>query len=169
LSHLAETLFRYGENQVAYDLLMRLKDSSRREYPEVSYSTVAAVINGLMGIELEIHPPEQALTMGYYVDRYVTTYPRLTSRTAWASVAGLPIRTNRVSVRHEGQTLTTLTNDSGPSFLWKAKLPGSFAELLVDGEPMEATQERLFAVDQQISWVTLIVGPGEAFTVAVPD
>lgn len=169
LSHLAETLYRYGENKVAYNLTMRLMDSSRREYPEVSYTTVASVINGLMGIELEIFPPEMALTMGYYVDKYVTTYPRLTDHTGWAEVKNLPIRKNSISVRHDGLAKTTLTNNSGPSFIWKAKFPGSFEELLVDGAPIQATQEKLFAVDQQISWVRLTVGPGESFTVAVPE
>ena len=169
LSHLAETLYRFGENAVAYDLLTRLKDSSRREYPEVSYTTVAAVINGLMGIELEIFPPESALTMGYFVDKYITTYPRLTDRTRWAEVENLTIRKNSISVRHDGLGKTTLRNNSGPSFIWKARFPGSFEELLVDGEPQEATQEKLFAVEQQNTWVRLTLGPGESFTVAVPN
>jgi hypothetical protein len=169
LSHLAETLYRYGEHEVAYDLLMRLMNSGRREYPEVSYTTVASVINGLMGIELEIFPPEMALTMGYYVDKYVTTYPRLTDHTRWAEVENLSVRKNSISVRHEGLAKTTLTNTSGPSFIWKARFPGSFEELLIDGVATQATQEKLFAVDQQTSWVTLTVGPGESFTVSVRE
>jgi len=169
LSHLSETLYRYGEHQTAYDLLMRLMNSNRKEYPEVSYTTVASIVTGLMGIELEIFPPEMALSMGYYVDKYITTLPRLTPKTGWAQIKNLVIRKNNISVRHDGITRTILSNDSGPSFIWKAKFPGSFDTLLVNGEPVQATQEKLFAIDQQISWVRITVGPRNSFTVEVPE
>ncbi len=169
LSHLSETLYRYGEHDMAYDLLMRLMNSSRKEYPEVSYTTVASIVTGLMGIELEIFPPEMALSMGYYVDKYITTLPRFTPKTGWAQIKNLVIRKNNISVRHDGITRTILSNDSGPSFIWKAKFPGSFDTLLVNGEPVQATQEKLFAIDQQISWVRITVGPRNSFTVEVPE
>jgi len=169
LSHLSETLYRYGEHDAAYDLLMRLMNSNRKEYPEVSYTTVASMINGLMGIELEIFPPEMAQTMGYYVDKYITTLPRLTDRTDWAEVKNLVIRKNTISVRHDGLKKTTLSSESGPSFIWKAKLPGSFDTLLVNGAPVQAVQERLFAADQQISWVLITLGPGNSFTVEITE
>jgi len=168
LSHLSETLFRYGENQVAYDLLIRLMESSRKEYPEVSYTTVASIVNGLMGIEIEVYPPEKALTMGYYVDKYITTYPRLTPETDWAEIDNVFIRKNNIFVRHEGLTKTTLENKSGPSFIWKAVLPGNNEQFTVNGEPMKTNKSKLFAVDQEISWVLLTVGPGETFTVTIP-
>lgn len=169
LSHLSETLYRYGEHDAAYDLLIRLMNSSRKEYPEVSYTVIASIVNGLMGIELEIFPPEMAQTMGYYVDKYISTLPRLTSKTTWSEIKNLVIRKNNISVRHDGLKKTTLANESGPSFIWKAKLPGSHDTLLVDGAPVQAVQERLFAVNQQVSWVRVTVGPGNSFTVEVPE
>jgi len=169
LSHLSETLYRYGEHDTAYDLLMRLMNSGRKEYPEVSYTTVASIINGLMGIELEIFPPGMAQTMGYYVDKYITTLPRLTSTTARAEIKNLVIRKNNISVRHDGLKKTSLSNDSGPSFIWKAQLPGSYDSLLVNGEPVQSVQEKLFAVDQSVSWIRITVGPGNSFTVEVPE
>jgi hypothetical protein len=167
LSHLAEILYRYGEHKTAYDLLMRLMTSSRREYPEVSYTTVASLVNGLMGIELEVFPPEMALTWGGYVDRYITTLPRLTDKTQWGELKNLQIRKNDITVRHEGLRKTILTNNCGPSFLWKAKFPGSYKTLLVNGQPVRATQEKLFAVDQQITWIRATVGAGETIEVEV--
>jgi hypothetical protein len=167
LSHLAEILYRYGEHQAAYDLLMRLMTSSRREYPEVSFTTVASLVNGLMGIELEVFPPEMALTWGGYVDRYITTLPRLTENILWVEVKNLQIRKNDITIRHEGLRKTILTNNQGPSFIWKAKFPGSFETLLVNGRPVPADQEKLFAVDQQISWIRTTVGAGETIEVEV--
>ncbi len=169
LSHLSETLYQYGEHDAAYELLMRLMHSSRKEYPEVSYTTVASIITGLMGIELEIFPPEMAQTMGYYVDKYITTLPRLTDRTTRAEIKNLVIRKNNISVRHDGLKKTTLSSNAGPSFIWKAQLPGSYDTLLVNGDPVQAVQERLFAVNQQISWVRITVAPGNIYTVEVPE
>jgi hypothetical protein len=169
LSHLAEVFYRYGEHQVAYDVLMRLMHSSRREYPEVSYTAVAAVISGLMGIELQVSPAEPALSADGEVDEYLTTFPRLTGQTTWAEVTHVPIRRHYVSVRHDGLTRTTVTNESDTSFTWKAEFPGTFHALLVNDEPVAANREKRFAVGEQLSWVRVTLAPGASVTVAVPE
>jgi len=52
-SYIPEVLFRYGRPNAAYQVLFDLASphKSRREYPEVSYAIVAAIICGAMGIE----------------------------------------------------------------------------------------------------------------------
>jgi hypothetical protein len=169
LSHLPEILYHHGEVEPAYDVLLDLTRNERRAYPEVSFSVVGAVVTGLMGIELEIHTPDESLEWGGYVDRFLTTLPRLTAKTTWAELKHLSVRANTISVRHEGVTKTKLTNHSGPSLLWKARFPGSFDTLLVNGEPVPATNDVLYSGGPTISWVQIAVGAGEILTAEAPN
>jgi hypothetical protein len=164
LSHLPEILYRHGRAEPAYDVLLDLTRNERRAYPEVSFSVVGAVATGLMGIELEVHTPDESIEWGGYVDRVLTTLPRLTETTSWAELKHLPVRANNISVRHEGVTKTTLTNHEGPSLLWKARFPGSSDTLLVNGEPVPATNDELYSGGPRISWVQITVGAGETLT-----
>ena len=54
-SHHPEVLYRYGAAEVAYSQIMDLTrpDRARREYPEVSFSIVGAVVTGLMGVSVD--------------------------------------------------------------------------------------------------------------------
>jgi hypothetical protein len=150
-------------------VLLDLTRHDRREYPEVSFAVVGAVVTGLMGIELEVHPPDEALVWGGYVDRFLTTIPRLGDTTDWAEIENLSLRANTIAVRHEGSTKTTLTNSRGPSFLWKARFLGSHRNLVVHGEPVQAAKGELYAGGPELSWVRVTVGAGETITVQTPE
>jgi hypothetical protein len=169
LSHVPEVLYRYGREEPAYRVLLDLTLHERREYPEVSFALVGAFVSGVMGIELEGHPPSEARTWGGYVDRFLKTLPGLTDKTSWAELQNLSIRANALSVRHEGVGKTILTNNSGPSFLWKARFSGSFDTLLVNGEAIQATKEELYVGGPEISWVRITVGAGETMTARIPQ
>jgi hypothetical protein len=56
-SYVALTLFRYGRNDAAYQVLADISNprKSRREYPEVSYSVIEAFVSGVMGLEPAHH------------------------------------------------------------------------------------------------------------------
>jgi len=167
LSHLSEIMYRYGKHEAAYNLLIKLANSSRRNYPEVPYTVVGTMVTGLMGIELEVNPPDMAYYWGGYVDRFITTLPRLTGNTEWAELENLPVRTNKIAVKHEGLSKTVFTNRSGPSLIWKAQFPGIYENLQVNGRPVKSTNEKLFAANTKISWVRIPVGAGETITVEV--
>ncbi len=168
-SHYPEVLYRYGKPGVAYQEILDLTQPgrSRQEYPEVSYSVIGAMVTGLMGINLEAPPPLEAWTNGGYTEIVVTTYPGLTARTSWAEMRNVPIRTNMVAVRQEGTHKTTLTNESGPSLIWKPMFAGTYATLTVNGKPMKATPGKL-TFDRGVSWVRLPVGAGDSMTVETP-
>ncbi len=166
-SHLPEILYKHGMNDLAYNQLLYVYESERREYPEASFSVVGAIVNGLMGIELIANTPDLALTQGHYVDRYIRTLPGLIPGTAWAELKNIPVRANIISVRHEGLNKTILTNDSGPSLIWRAGFQGSYDHLIVNGEKIAANTE--YYNNHQISWVRIIVGAGERIAVGVPD
>lgn len=168
-SYLPEILYRYGKPDVAYEEILDLtrEDKERREYPEVSFSVVGAIVNGLMGIEVEATEPGKVLQDSLYVEGPVITTPQLTSRTQWAEVDHVPIRTNEIRVRHDGLRKSALENVSGPSLIWKACLPGSFPQLLVDGKAVAA--KRAERNDQVISCAAIPVGSGDIETVQVPE
>jgi hypothetical protein len=150
----------------AYQEIMELTRTGRyrQEYPEVSYSVIGAIVTGLMGINLEALPPLSAWTNGGYTEIVVTTYSGLTPLTAWSEVRNLPIRTNMVGVRQEGIHKTILTNENGPSLIWKAIFAGTYDELNVNGKPMKTTHDKL-TLERAVSWVKLPVGAGDTVMV----
>ena len=167
-SHLPQIFYRYGRPESAYEVLLSLTRDERREYPEVSFTVVGSFVTGLMGIEIEARPPTEALVWGHHVDQFVTTLPQLTEKTEWAELEHVSVRSNDISVRHEGTNKTTLTNNRGPSFLWKARFSGSYETLLVNGKSVKATEDELFSGGPKISWVRVTMGAGEAMTVEIP-
>ena len=168
-SHHAEILYRYGVPDLAYAQIMDLtrEDRDRREYPEVSYSVIGAIVTGTMGITVDPASLLQAAVEGTYVAGVVNTLPRLTTQTAWAELHNLPIRTNEVSVRHEGVRKTVFSNHRGPSLIWQAAFPGSSDTLLVNGKPMKASPGKEY-LGRVTSWVRVPVGAGGAVRVEVP-
>jgi hypothetical protein len=169
-SHHAEILFRYGVPDLAYTQLLDLtrEDRERREYPEVPYSAVGAIVTGLMGITVVGESPLLAAQQGQYVDRVVRTIAGLTPTTAWAELRHLPVRANLVSARHDGVRKSTLTNERGPALLWQATFEGASETLLVNGRPTKATVEKGL-LGRATSWARVVVGAGGRVTVALPD
>ena len=169
-SHHPEVLYRYGEADLAYGQLMDLTraDRARREYPEVSYAVVGAVVTGLMGVSVNpVAPGRESELLPYFAGDFVTTLPQLTGATAWAELRHLPVRANDVSVRHDGAAATAFTNHRGPAIVWRAAFPGRHAELLVNGARVKATpQVRPPARDT--SWVAVVVAPGTTARVQLP-
>lgn len=169
LSHLPEVLYKYEQPEKAYDMLQLILRNDRREYPEASFSTIGAMVAGLMGIEMELYPRKASLVTGDYGEQILTTKSRLTNNTKWAEIKHVPIMRNDISVRHEGLTKTTLTNNSGPQLLWKAFFPGEYDNLLLNGNSVKANTEVLTANGEKVTWIKVIVGAGEKMTVQVPE
>ncbi|MGO9640701.1 MAG: hypothetical protein ACLP1Y_05290 [Candidatus Acidiferrales bacterium] len=169
-SHYPEVLYRYGVPDVAYAEIMDLTSPGkyRQEYPEVSYSVVGAIVTGLMGINLEAASPLESSVNSNYSEIVVKTLPALTKQTDWAELRNLPIRTNVVSVRHDGVRKTTFTNQVGPSLFWQAMFPGSYDTLIVDGKPVKSHPDKE-TLGRVTSWVRLPVGAGDTVTVEIPS
>jgi hypothetical protein len=155
-SHYAEIFYRYGMPDMAYAQLLDLTrpDKQRREYPEVSYSVIGAIVGGTMGVSVD-------------VDGTVRTEPALVAQTEWAEVGNLPLRANVVSVRHEANRSTTLANQSGPAVTWHAAFRGSLGRLLVDGKAVRA-QTGTAHNGTPFSWVNVTVKPGGRAHVEIP-
>ena len=168
-SHLPEILYRYGQPGAAYEQILDLtrEDKNRRDYPEVSYSVVGAIVHGLMGIDVQTVEPAKVLQDAIYVEGPVVTLPRLTSQTQWAEADHVLVRANQISIRHDGLKKSTLQNLSGPSLIWQACFPGPFPQLLVDGQAVAARRSE--KQGQLISCAAIPVGSGDSKTVQASE
>jgi hypothetical protein len=157
LSYFPDILFRYGRKEAAYEHLLEILDPDfpGRGMPEVVYAAVGAAAAGLMGISPDA--PRQR----------IETFPRLPDRLAWARLSRVPVLRNEIAVLHRGSIETTVTNQAGPAFEWKASFPspgpGREPHITVDGSRLPATSERQ-ANDQPAVGVRVQVGPGQSRT-----
>jgi tetratricopeptide (TPR) repeat protein len=164
-SHLPEILYRYEKSEAAYEQILDLtrEDKARREYPEVSYSVIGAIVSGLMGIQVENADPGNALTDSMYVEGPVSTLPRLTAQTQWAEIDEVPVRNNYVRVRHDGLKKSSFQNVYGPSLIWNACFPVPVSKLSVNGTTVPAKAARQHG--QTLSCASTPVGSGDTATV----
>ena len=164
-----EVQYRYGDPDAATAQMLEIAHGgrSRREYPEVPYSWVGALVNGTMGVTLEARSALESQTEGFWVAAVIRTLSGLGSKVAWAELRGLPIRGGVVAVRHEGARKTTFTNENGPAVLWRAAFRGTHENLLVNGRPLKARAET-DASGSPLSTVRITVGGGGTTTVQVP-
>lgn len=164
-----EVLYRYGDPDAARDRMIDMAQGarSRREYPEVPFSWIGALVNGTMGVTLEARSALESQTQGNWVAIEVRTLPGLGSKVAWAEMRHLPVRASDVTVRHDGTRKTTFTNHKGPALIWRATFAGRHESLLVNGKVMPAREET-GPLGRTLSYVRVTVGGGGAVVVQVP-
>jgi hypothetical protein len=157
-SYVPLVLFRYGKHETAYSVLFDLADpgKSRREYPEVSYAVVAAIVSGAMGIE-----PAHAGD-----DYDVQTLPQPLTRTDDLTISSLPIKGNLLEISHAGDRSTRFSNTAGSPIRWRAAFKGNSEKLLVNGRPVPASHALLRGW-LRISFTTITVKPGETAVVSI--
>lgn len=168
-SHHPEVLYRYGASDVAYDQIMDLTraDRARREYPEVSFAVVGAMVTGVFGVSVDpVTPGREHALLPIAGLPQVFTLSQLTRATQWAELAHLPVRDNDITLRHDGQTVSVLTNNRGPALIWRAAFPGRITSLLVNGTPRKAAHQQL-TLGRVVSVVRVVVAPGHHVRVAV--
>jgi len=130
-SYVPFVLFRYGKPEIAYQVLLDLADPKkpRREYPEVSYAVVAAIISSAMGIE-----PSRA------GDNYdVQTLPHSLPKTDSVSVSSLRLRGRVLDIWHRGSGETRFRNREGTAIRWMAAFDGTADKLRVNGRLVRAS------------------------------
>lgn len=150
-SYVPLTLFRYGRDDAAYQVLTDISSprKARREYPEVSYSVIEALVSGVMGLE-----------PGHEGDAFdVLTLSRLPNDHDRATLSTVSIRKNHLDITHTGRSSTRMRNVSGPAVRWRAAFSGTASRLYVAGTEVPAKQSTL-AGDAVISWADLTVPSG---------
>ena len=134
-SYFPEILYRYGAGEAAYDQILDLSraDRERREYPEVSYSIIGAIVTGMMGVN--VVSPWQARGDNEQATRTVIrTLPQLSKHSERVELDRLPVRDNVIDISHEVNRASSLTNVSGPALLWEPSFYGRWRFFMVDGK-----------------------------------
>ena len=159
-SHYAEILYRYGDPDAAYAEIIDLTGTGRerREYPEVSYSVIGTLVNGMMGINIVPSSTIEEVVHGSHFATVVETLPQLTAKTNWAEIRDLPVLDDLITVREESRS-TVLTNHGKSEVVWQAAFSGSFPTLVVNGKPQVAHSETRY-LDHAVTWVRLHVPAG---------
>ena len=147
--------YRYGYSKEAYRSVLHLTNPStkRRDYPEVSFGVIQAIVQGLMGIEA--YAPTRTIRTMFRGHNEVTT-----------ELKQLPILGNFVDIRHDGQRISSVKNSGVESINWNAGFAGTHEYLFVGQKRVKARQET--GLDGKVfSLIELTVAPGETSSVAV--
>ena len=153
-TYLPESFYKYGKNDRGWYWLKCIMDS-HYNYPEVSMTAVGFIATGMMGIQPDA--PHHA----------VTTLGRLTSEVGWVQLAGIPVGSHQVLIKHENDNKTsTLFHTSGTQDLtWEACFPGANLALQLDGVPIAARQKIINGVPVTYADVTVAVGQQKTVSV----
>jgi len=113
--------YKYGHWEDARKYLLQLADPStkRREYPEVSYSIVEGVVQGLMGVS-----PDASINT-------ITTLYRPVHPGS-SSIKNLNVLGTKIGLTHKSNKESELFNDGNKNLKWKAVFYGKFNTALVN-------------------------------------
>ena len=156
LSYLPLQYYRRGYREQAHKLILHLANPSteRREYPEVSYGLVEAVVQGLMGVDPDART------------RTVSTLYRA-SQPGGSQLTRLPVLNTTITLTHFSRTRSAIRNTGRHAFRWKACFEGEYSQGIVNGRGMKALKKEKDPQGQVISWLEVTVAPGEEITVEV--
>lgn len=154
LTYLPELFFENNQPEAAYRYLLRLSDPRlpRREYPEVAFTVLGAMVTGLMGVA----PQAERMCL--------QTRARLPKTLKTAELKHLPAFGGEIDLLHVGDHRTTLTNRTGETVRWRATVAADAACLSVNG--IQAPAERLVEQDgKPLCTVDVEVQNGHSATV----
>lgn len=113
LSYFPLIMYQHGQPEKGYDYLLKLTDpaTKRREYPEVSFGVIKGFTEGLMGLSADAR-----------INRLTTLYRG--KKETIAELKDVPVLKSLITVKHEGNKRSTLTNKGKHQILWKAEFAG---------------------------------------------
>lgn len=154
ITYLPGVFFPHNRVEDAWKWLEYIMDQPDKEYPEISYTLISHIVEGLLGFKP--NAPEAAFMT-------VSRLPRAVGRLGVRQVA---LGNHRIQVTHEGRSKTTVVHQSGErSLKWTACFYGDHASLRIDGKPTVAQKHLLHGVPT--SSVTVEVRPGQSVMVEV--
>lgn len=154
-SYMAEHCFRYGLCEKGLECLLSVVDPKepRRGYPEVSYASIGAAVEGLMGLSFQAH------------NGVVRTLPALGSSLSFAEAKGVAAPGGFVNLRHECSS-STFVNDTDRTWEWQAAIYGSHDKAFINGKasPRAPLHETTDGGQIVTAWRTMVL-PGETSVV----
>lgn len=139
-TYLPEMYYKYNKTSAAWNWINKTL-TDKNTYPEVSFTAISNIIEGMMGIQ-----PDAP-------NKKVATISRLTPDVPWVQVNHIPVGSNDIKVRHDGLTSTTFTNNSGGTITWEAQFYGLYDTIFINGVAYSAQFKSLFG--KNVSYVTV--------------
>lgn len=126
-SYLPLLLYRQGYRDKAYEYISYLSDPAtpRREYPEVSYAVIEAIVKGLMGIEADA------------AKQRITTLFRGADETQ-GEIDNLCVLHTTISVKHSSKQ-TIFFNKGAEDVYWRPSFEGKKKEIMVNNKVRKAS------------------------------
>lgn len=163
-TYIPDMLFLYNRNEEAWKWMKyitsvknvpheRPSQGRNGDYPEISFTFVSQIIEGMMGIEPDAHK------------HMLATLPRLPKEVGDVSVEHLMIGENELVVSYQGNTLASVTNVRGNSVLWEAGFYGIYEEICIGDKRVKSKQKLVNGLT--ISYTVLEIRPGMTNTVYV--
>jgi len=120
LSYFPLIMYQNGQADRAYKYMLHLTnpETKRREYPEVSYGVVKGFVEGLMGLEADARSGK------------ISTLYRGKSDVV-SELKGVPVLKTVVTVKHQGNKKSVLTNTGKKKILWQPKFLNDKGEVVV--------------------------------------
>ena len=132
-SYLPDVFFPYGQKERGSHYMKELyyANPGRRTYPEVSYTVVSHTLRWLVGVEADA--PNSS----------VSTLPQLPDEVSWVEADNVPVGAWKLKIHQEGNTKTTLTNESDSPIKWEARFYGKYAFINLNGADHSTTVSTL--------------------------
>lgn len=154
ITYIPGVFFPYNRVAEAWKWLEYIIDQPDKEYPEVSYTLVSHIVEGMLGFEP--NAPERSFF----------TVPRLPEAVADLCVSQIPLGNHRITVAHEGTKKSTATHVSGDEPLkWEACFYGNHPRIDVNGDEKSSEKRTIHGVEA--SFVIIELAPGQAATAVV--
>jgi len=130
ISYLPGVFWPWGRHETAWRWMRHLMEAplADREYPEISYTLVSHVVEGMAGVE-----PDAGA-------RRFQTLSRLPDSVQWLAVDGIPVGNATLDIRHDRRTRSTVrvSDPDGKRWVWSASFAGDRFDVKVDGKRRRA-------------------------------
>ncbi|OQX77889.1 MAG: hypothetical protein B6D61_06500, partial [Bacteroidetes bacterium 4484_249] len=153
-TYLAEIYYLHGRQSTGWHFLKRLM-ASENGYPEVSYLIINNTIQGMMGVR-----PDAPNNKFY-------TLSKLSSEVPWIQADHVPVGSNDLTIRHDGTTKTTATNNSGVAMTWEAQFYGEYNNITINS--VASTVNTKSEWGKTVSYLTTPIDVGETVIIEVSD
>lgn len=154
-SYLPIIFYENGKSDIANQMIIDLcgVENKRRDYPENSFTIIEHLTRGLMGVAVDA------------TSSTFTTLSRTENQKDWVEMKEIPLLSNKITVRHEGQSTSTAINTEGPAVLWSAQFLGNLEFIYVNGVKTETKQSN--SNGKLISYCEVQLKVGEKTTVSI--
>lgn len=157
-TYIPDMLFLYNRNDEAWKwmkYITSIKDEPHErpiqgtngDYPEISFTFVSHTIEGMMGVE-----PDAGAN-------FIATAPRLPREVPDVTADHIDVGNSELSLTHNGNTSSALTNVSGDDLTWEARFYGDHSYIKVNDKYEKAQKKEING--EVVSYVTTTVKSGE--------